>query len=953
MESFLKETARDILTNYPNLSRITVVLPNRRAGLFFNRHLGHLINEPQWMPEVKTVEDLFYELAGQKSADPLTLIFELYKVYTDLKSNPETFDRFYFWGEMILKDFNDLDQFLVDPEKLYGLLEDIKTLEGDISYLTEGQIELIQQFWKSFERDGGPQQEKFVKFWQILLPLYRSYQGALEIAGLGYSGKLYRKVVENLEDIPKPENQYIFVGFNAFTGTEERLIKHYIKQFDAQIYWDLDAYYIQSKVQEAGLFFRDYQKDKIFGPTFPKEMPSHIQSQPPTIKSYVTPLKVSQANLISHILESSGQNEALEETVVILPDEQLLFPVMQQLPSNIDKVNVTMGYPIRNAPVYAFLEAVLELQRYVKLEEGEIKFYHRPVKELLSSVYLRTGQTDFVHDFLTKTQEQNKVYISQQDLYRGGKLFELIFQKLSAQELFGYLETLIKELAEMLVEEKLQRSYLYQCHKQLVRLKEIFKEQKDIEVSLEFFIRLFRQIFREVRLPFEGEPLEGLQVMGVLESRNLDFKKVIIANMNEGSFPPSASLNSLIPFNVRKGFGLPVQEQNDAIYAYTFYRLLHRAEELHMIYATASDQGKVGEKSRYIHQMEVELGIEIPEEVVFTPVDLGSTPEISIPKTPAVKELMDKYLLQEEGKSITAFSPSALNVWLDCRLKFYFQYLANIREQDKVEEEVDAAVFGNLAHYSLENLYKGFIYRKKRRVVEREDFENLKEFVFPAIEKSIRDFYHLSEEKDTRLSGQLAIVRDVLQHYIQELLKMDMSSAPFELISLEKDQHYKTSVPIEVGGRIQNVVIKGIIDRVDRQDGTVRLIDYKSGMDKKEFKGIDSLFERENKNRNKAAMQTMIYGLLYKAKFPDNQLALKPAIYNLREIFGDDFNPYLQLKPEKGPKVEVNDYRDYEVDFERGLKRLFEEIFDPEQPFDQTDDLDKCNYCPYKDICGR
>ena len=952
MHSFLRNTAREILEKHQNLQNLSIILPNRRAGLFFTQHLGTLITEPMWMPEVKTIEDIFYQYAGQRPADDLTLIFELYRVYCDLHPAPEDFDKFFFWGEMILKDFNDLDQFLADAKKLYHQLAEFKEFESDQSFLTESQVELIQQFWASFVRQDRMHQEKFLKFWELLNPLYQAFQASLNVSGLAYSGKLYRKVAESLDQIPKPEKHSIFIGFNAFTGTEEKLIKHFITQFGAEIYWDLDGYYLNDKNQEAGLFFREYQRDKVFGPTFPEQIPSLIQTKKAQIHTYATPLKTNQANLVGTILEKAPI-ENWEETVVILPDEQMLFPVLHSLPDQVEKVNVTMGYPVKNAPVYAFLEAVLEMQRFIKVEDGKVLFYHQPIKNLLSSIYLKTANPSFCQELLAEIQEKNQIHISQEILHQGGKFFALIFQKLDSEQLFSYLSTLIEELADRLKDEPLQRSYLYQCFKQLTRLREIFEKQESLTVNREFFIRLFRQVFREVKLPFEGEPLQGLQIMGVLESRNLDFRRVIICNMNEASFPPSAGLNSMIPFNIRRAFGLPVQEQNDAIYAYTFYRLLHSAEEVHMIYTTASDQGKSGEKSRYIQQMEVEMGLETKEEVIFVPIDQKSPGSISIQKEPEVLQLLEKYVVRPDETSQTAFSPSALNMYLDCRLKFYLQYIANIQEKEEVSEEIDAGVFGNLAHFSMENLYAGFLERKKRAVLEPGDFNELKEkWVFPAIEKAIRTHYHLEESAETKLNGQMAIARDVLQKYIIRVLEIDEESAPFRLVSLEKEKRYEAKLPIETSTGVKEIALRGIIDRVDELNGVIRLIDYKSGGDKKEFPDIPSLFDRESKSRNKAAMQTMFYGLIYQATHPQNTAPLKPAIFNLKEIFSDEFNPYLQLK-ESRTKTELTDFRDHQEDYTAQLKGLLEEMYNPEVPFSQTEDLKKCEYCPYKEICGR
>lgn len=952
MESFLKESAAHLLGRQLDLSKVKVVLPNRRAGLFFTQHLGRLVTEASWMPKVMTVEDLFYEQAGSRPTDQLTLIFELYKVYSSLRPNPESFDRFYYWGEMILRDFNDLDQFLADPKKLYLLVSQIKEIESDLSYLTDSQVQLIKQFWKSFEFETHGHQERFKDYWEILFSVYSKFRKAISDEGLAYSGMIYRQVVEDLAAMPKPEDHYIFIGFNAFTGTEEALIKHFVSKYKAEILWDMDAFYVDNPQYEAGMFFRDYRRDSVLGPTF-RDLPERINHQATKIKVYQTPLKVNQANIISKVLEAIPPGEALEETVVILPDEQLLFSVMSQLPDNINKVNVTMGYPVRNAPIYAFLEAILELQRYVKVVDEELRFYHVPIRDLLSSGFIKAGKEEFIKSLLDNSQRKNQIYISQKDLVAGGELFAMIFRKLQTEELFGYMEELMKYMARELQEDALQRSYLYQCHKQLVRLKEVFGGQQMVTVSLDFFIRLFRQIFREVKLPFEGEPLAGLQVMGVLESRNLDFRRVIIANMNEGNFPPAAGLNSLIPYNIRKAFGLPVQEQNDGIYAYTFYRLLHRAEEIHMIYSTASDGGRVGEMSRYIRQLTTETPLKIDEEVVYVPVDLSETPSITIEKTDEILRLLENYTVNASGNANKSLSPSALSVYLDCRLKFYFKYIAKIKEKDKVEEEVSPSVFGNLAHYSLEYLYQGFVKRKQRKLIQPEDFKALEAFIAPSIELAIRAFYHLEDDQKLELTGQLAIVRDVLQKYIKQVLNWDKENSPFSLISLEKEHDYAANIPAEANGQHYMLSLSGIIDRVDEHLGTVRLIDYKSGQDTKSFPSIHSLFDREDKKRNKAAMQTMIYGLLYQSVHPQNSLPLKPAIFNFKEIFKDTFSPYLSLKEGRNLIDNVDDYRVYHEEFLSELSGLLSNLMDREQAFDQTEDLKKCEYCPYREICGR
>ncbi len=956
MDSFLRETAEDLLNRKGQLRGMTIILPNRRAGLFFTRHLGQLIQQPAWMPAIKTIEDLFNDMAQLRPADSLTLIFELYQVYTQLHPTPEPFDRFYFWGELILKDFNDLDQFMVDASKLYHQLSEIKEIETDWSFLTEHQIALIKAFWRSFEGKESHHKDKFLKFWELLAPLYGAFQGSLKVSGLAYAGMIYRQVAESLPQMQPPESNHVFVGFNAFTLTEKKLIKHFIAFYDAEIYWDLDAYYTADPQQESGLFFREYLKDPVLGPTFPEALPQRIGKEKINIKTYATPLKVTQANLAGSILAQVGDFENLEETVVILPDEQLLFPLLNTLPQGIEKVNVTMGYPVKNTPIYTFLESVLELQRYTKMEGDEVFFYHKPVVDLLSSVYLRKENPVLSLEISNTIQATNQVYVKKETLQRGGRLYALVFNNYFSRDLLSGLMELVQVLAERSGVDGLDRSYLFQCYKQLNRLKELLSKRSEVTVSLEFVIRIFRQIFREVKLPFEGEPLEGLQIMGVLESRNLDFRRVIICHMNEGSFPPKASLNSMVPFNLRRAFGLPVQEQNDAIYGYTFYRLLHRAEEVHLIYTTAGDQGRAGEKSRYLYQLSEELGLEreeMKEEVVFVPVDIKSGEAITIQRNPVILNLMKRYLVNEAGPGAVAISPSAISVWLDCRLKFYFKYLAELAEEEVVSEEVDPAVFGNLVHGALENLYLGFIARKKRNVLTPGDFPSLKDFIFPAIEKAIRKQYFLQEDDQLKLTGHLTIARDVLQKYLVKILELDAGSAPFEIISLEAEKKYKAQFSIQTSFGSQIVLLGGIIDRVDKREGVIRLMDYKSGKDSKQFQSIAGLFDRENKSRNKAAMQTLFYGLLYHHNFPENTLPLKPALLNLRDIYASDFSPYLEIKESGGKALVVEDYLNYKEVYESHLRVILEELFGRDIPFDQTKDLDKCAYCPYSEICGR
>lgn len=945
MIPFLKETAQQLLTSGRDLKGLRVVLPNRRAGLFFTKYLGELIQQPVWMPEVVTIEQLVYELSGNTPTDDLTLVFELYEQYRCLQKDPEPFDRFYHWGELILKDFNDLDQFLAPVKQVYAHLAEIKEFESDLSFLTEEQWALIAQFWKAFERQNETEKERFLKFWQILGSLYEEFQVRLQASGKAYGGQLYRQVASNTEIIAKPDKQVVFIGFNAFTLAEEKIITHFITAFGAEIFWDVDAYYLKDRLQEAGLFFRDYIKDPVLGKTFPEHIPDEIKKKGLLIHTHAIPLKTNQANLVGKLLEQLDPNEPLEETVIILPDEQLLFPVLHQLPEVITKLNVTMGYPMRNAPIYAFLDAVLDLQRHSKLKDGKAIFYHKPVLDLLAYSYLQAADGGWAAQAAQKIQTENWVDVPEELISKENSLFGLVFQKVSGDSLIEYLIVIIEHLAKELQEDITQKSYLFQAFKQLNRVKEIVAATGSQGLKVEFLLSLFRKLFRDLKLPFEGEPLQGLQVMGVLESRNLDFKRVIICDVNEGSFPPGGGIQSMIPLNLRKAFRLPVQEQNDAIYAYTFYRLLHRAEEVHLIYTTAGEQGKASEMSRFIQQMRVELPISKTESVLV-PVNLTPNQPITLAKTPAMLASLARYFKPVgEGEAEKKFSASALNMYLDCRLRFYLRYVAELKEKEEVVTTIDPMTFGTLLHKGIELLYQipeGGEYRD----LDGHEIDRLLPQVPHAVDQAFRELYKKEEGEELLLTGQLQIARQVLTKYTEAVLAYDRRNGDFRVIGLEKEHLAHLAIETEEGPK--EVALAGVIDRIDIKDSTVRLLDYKTGKDTKKIPSIASLFDREDKKRNKAAMQTFLYAFFYNYQHPENQLPLKPGIINIKEIYSPDFNPYLQLNDS-----EVGDYREFAEEYEQGLRGLLQEIVNPQVPFDQTEDKKKCEFCAYRELCGR
>ncbi|MGB3466092.1 MAG: PD-(D/E)XK nuclease family protein [Cyclobacteriaceae bacterium] len=948
--AFLKELAAKVYEEYqPDLHDVTVVFPNRRAGLFFQKYLSGMIDKPIWAPEVTTLEDFTVDKSVLQIADPLTLIFELYHAFNLHQSVPEAFEKFYFWGEMLVKDFEELDRYLLDAEKVFISVKNQKELDEAFYFLDEKDKETIQSFWSGFLPDASPSQYNFLQTWEILLPVYKSFRDKLTEKGLAYTGLIYREVAEDLQAkkiTDQPGEKVVFAGFNALTASEEVIIKHYVEHTGAKVYWDYDDYYFSNHSQEAGVFLREYAKDKVLNKTFSEEIPGYFYEKNKEITVTGVSLEVGQAKATGEYLQKliTGKQFDIEQTIIVLPREHMLFPVLNSLPEQIGKLNVTMGYPIKETPLYGLLESILQLQASSRLDQGVFEvFYHQPVTEILSHPYIAQSYPEETEALLQEIRKVNKIMINGDELHAETMLFRQIFViRQNNLVLCDYMITILKSLYAAMGEVlSLEREYLFQFYQIFERLKEILAKQEE-QVAIDTFIKLFRQVARSVKIPFQGEPLEGLQIMGVLETRNLDFKNVIILSMNEGDLPADAKGGSFIPYNIRRAFGLPTYEQQDAIYSYLFYRLIQRAENIRMYYNTTSEFGLSGEISRYVRQLKEESRLNIREILLANKAELSEPKPIEIKKDERILDILAGYL--ESGRY--RFSPSALNTYLDCELRFYFRYVAKLYVPDEVKEEMDAAMFGNILHEAMEILYKNLTKKRKIRIVEPLDFFTLRSSVEGAIVMAFRNYYHLPKNRKLKLEGRNLVMFEVMKDFINQVLNYDEQYAPFEIIALEggSREGYKLDYPLSDG---RKVGLKGIIDRIDRKDGKVRVIDYKSGKDDRNVGSRDAFFDRDSYKRNKAAMQTFYYAMLYINKHGNSE-PVKPGIFNMRELFQDGFDESLL---DHGQPLE--DVREFMDDFKSKLGDMLEEIYDAGKPFAQTDNLEKCKFCDYSGICRR
>lgn len=952
MKPFLRELVEQIAKENLPWEKITLVFPNRRASLYFKKHLGEFLSKPAFAPRMLTIEEFIGSHSTLRVPDKLELVHRLYQQYNavmpqafaeDGSSQAEPFDRFYFWGEMLLRDFEEIDKYLVHAEQLFKDLSQQKELDSSFDYLTDEQKEFLRKFWFGFEDNLTESKQKFLTVWRRLFKLYDAFRSALLSHGLAYEGMIHRSVAENIESIAAPDYEHLkFVGFNALTAAEEKIISWYVDQKDAKVYWDGDQYYVNDERQEAGSFFKIYQQHPVLKKTFDVFPANFVQ--PKKVKVISAAQAMGQAKLMSQMLEQQlVEGLKPEETLIVLPDEKMLMPVLHGISDKVEKLNVTMGFSLSNTPVFNLIELLVELQHYRKRDH----FNHRQVLSLLSHPYVIAADPADSNVKRKEILQHNWVMIPKSFLATQTPLHRLLFQEANDQ-MIHYIREIVYAVGSLSSISDLDREYAFQFIKLLNRMEEVVGDSVAHSTLQEknwakSFLRLFRQLVKTQKIPFTGEPLKGLQVMGVLETRNLDYKNVFILSLNEGAFPSFGGKGSYVPFNLRKAYGLPTIEHQDAIYSYLFYRVLQRAENIFLFYNSETDQLGQGEMSRYLQQLTFESGLKIEREVLHNPVQPRTIESITVMKDATVLGLIAG--LNERPAPNRGISPTALTTYLDCRLKFYFRHIARIKEPSEVEDDLDARVLGLFVHAILENFYKDVNRLKKNKTVEVGDFVGKEAKVDRLIEQQFIELYRLDPSASVTYEGQRVVVREVVKRFVLEILKSDEQYCPFIMEAVEQEgMLYNIKISYTPGF----VVLSGKIDRVDRKGDIIRIVDYKTGKDTLEFESIESLFQRTDK-RNKAAFQTMLYALLYRNNSSvSNNTRIVPGLMNRNNLFDDSATFGLRMN-----KNWVEDASPLFPEFEARLRELLEEMFNPEQPFDQTPHTEICRLCPYNQICYR
>lgn len=937
---FLMEIAERV-SGYPDLHTYTLVFPNRRAALFFQHYLAGVISKPVWSPRLLSIEDFFTLHSQLTEPDRLTLIFKLHQVYGTVMNTQEPFDRFYFWGEMLLRDFDEVDKYLVNAPVLFKDLSKLKELDATFDFLTDEQKQFLQGFWMNFEEKPAGSKEEFLRVWRKLPTVYTEYTKMLRKDGLGYEGMIHREVAGLFDKkLPKELDaaKVVFAGFNAFTRAEEMVVSKMV-EVGAQVFWDLDEYYVNQPVQEAGRFFREYKAHPVLGKTI-NQIPAHLTKQPKNIRLTGVPQRIGQAKLAGELLgEWQKADFDANKTVIVLPDESMLLPVLQSLPPFLSDVNVTMGFPLRNTPLYNLLDLLLEMQLY----EKKGAFSHRQVSAILGHAYIASLVGEACQELRISIIRNNRIFIPVAELQHEHSFFERLFAIVEPAAASTYLLDVVQTLgAHFTDRQSFDREYAFHFHRQLSRLHEVLS-QSGAHPDWRGYQKLFRQVVTSQRIPFTGEPLKGLQVMGVLETRNLDFENVIVLSLNEGMLPAPARQGSYIPHSIRRAYALPTYEHQDAIYAYLFYRLLQRAKRVNLFYNTEPDIIGNGEMSRFLQQLIYESGLPIAHYVMHNEVQVNTLHDITIKKTAESKKVLNRFTLQAEEAERRELTPSALNDYIDCRLRFYLKHVARLREAEEVEEELDARVFGNLLHDVAHAFYEQLA-SKRNGEIQPDDLNDSSRQVEALIDQAFVDLYSLDSKNEVEYEGQRVVVKAIAQEFMAKIIEHDTDFAPFKVLSLE-EKHF-----VEIPINDVTVLLGGKIDRIDSKNALVRIIDYKTGKDELIVEGVPSLFARDAK-RNKAAFQTMLYAYLFWKKNKVLGAQVLPGLMNRRNLFEAGFSFGHPIKGQGKSKLAEDP--NHFVEFEKLLQATLIELFDPDRPFDQTSNLKNCQYCPYKSICRR
>jgi ATP-dependent helicase/nuclease subunit B len=936
MPYFLELVAQHIHKNYANdLDSLCVVLPNKRGGLYLKKHLAGILNKPAWIPDIISAEDFIEKISALPTASELTLTFTLYDAYCKVtEADAVSFEQFLRWAPQVMQDFNEIDRYLVDYTTVFENLRDIKEIES----------------WSLAEEELSVMQENYLAFMKNLGKVYQLMKSAALQNKQAWQGLSYRVAHEIIfnKGYSLPYKKILFCGFNAVNLAEEKIISFLVEKNIAEILWDADTYYLKDEDQEAGTFLRKHLKHYPKQTNFISDSLSNIAKHIEIIGVAGRMAQVAAAmQSLNKILETDTQ---LQKTAIVLADETLLLPVLSALPQQIQSVNITLEYPARITPLYGLYEEIIQAHLNKKPDDA---FYFKDVLSILYNPIIArlVSDTGALHKAIKKINQSNIIYLRTGLLQTWladafTDLEFLLAPFISIEDFVGRLCRFNEKLIQKTFETKnrsleLETALIFQ--KQLNTLQQALLTYP--QTSLKALKILVKQTLAQTGIPFYGEPLSGLQIMGVLETRTLDFDHIIMLSVNENVLPAGKSGASFIPDDLKRFLQMPLYGEKDAIYAYHFYRLLQRAHKISLVYNTETDTFGKGEKSRFITQLLSELSAKnkqavLEEKILSLPVSQGQEEfQVHIKKTESVLNRLIEKTQSEKG-----LSPTSLNTYKECELKFYFRFIANIKEPDEVDENIEASAIGNIIHKTLEKIYKPLI----DKVLTKEIISSLEKIYPQAAEESFTEHY----KEPVNENGKKTIALHVIKKYMANLLAQEKESiaqleSKKESITikyLEKDLSAQIQVPTD--GGIIPVNIRGTIDRMDFTPTAFRIIDYKSSV-KKEYDRfeLNELSDLFTDTKYSKVLQLLVYAwLVWK-----NGLAVAEKINPCIIPFRAQEKIYT-ISRNKQPMVLSDDFLSA---FEQEMAFFISGMFKTTEAFKPTEELETCQLCAYQRICIR
>lgn len=908
MITFLEDLASELFVEHGNqISHLTVVFPSHRAERYFILALQKLGCSKK--PKFATIDELMQRFSTIKIADNLSLIGKLYNVYGQYHTG-ESFDKFYSFGKLLLSDFDAIDKYMVDAKKLYSIVNDTLDIENRFK---DSLHDKAFEFWRNFQKSKAEfhKNQYFIHIWSSLYEIYSKYRSQLASENIGYQGMIYRDVAQNI-DQTKIDGKFIFAGLNALTKSEKQVLKHLDKNDQAQFYWDYDIAWLEHKNHEASYFILsniDEFKNN-------KEL-SNKRTKSTEIEIITTPTDILQCKIAGRVLEtlymegsvSLSQNES---TAIVLTDENLLMPLLHSLPDNKQDINISIGYPIDSTLSFKYLNSLIELQE----TKNRNLFYYKDVFTILAHPFIEEK------DLITELKASEKFYFSPEDINSENQHTKNLFEQIGKHyySLHNYLFKAINELSTCA--KNIDEKELYAVKIIADRMKELIStiQSCGIEITSRIYTTLLKESIKSEKIPFKGLSGKGVQVMGILETRALDFDNVIILSMNDDNFPSAKTPSSYVPQNLRIAYGLPTTKEHSAIWSYYFYRLLNRAKKVSMIYCNTPNSTTSGEASRYIHQLKYNYKYQIKDiNTIYNITNENAIDQISIPKTAKhVSELRQR-----------AFSPSAINRYINCPLSFYFSDIEALKPDNQIQnQEITNLDVGTILHQVMYDLYTTHKSQSAIAGITHQEITS-------TIKKVVNEV--LNSKTDTT-SPSIALAELALERMVENILYYDINiSPPFDVIAIEKS----------IKMQIEDLIIKGTVDRIDRMhDGTIRVIDYKSGGEKANFTSIDTLFKGSQKEHNHAIAQLLTYSVLVNHTY---NAPISAALYMARKMGAkQSVDPTLVCA---GNRLELLTQENIE-DIQVNIKSILGEITDSDQPFSQSSNKpESCVYCPYKPIC--